>query len=65
MNVPLLTWICVATTVAMLVLIKLFYMYRRHSFPKHLFGMAHEWEQLYIPGDKIIHDDYDIDDDDC
>lgn len=52
MNVPLLTWICVATTVAMLVLIKLFYMYRRHSFPKHLFGMATNGSNSIYPVTK-------------
>lgn len=65
MNGPLLTWICVTTAVVLIVLVRLFYLHGWDSLPKRLFGFVHEWELFYIPGDKIIHDDYEIDDDDC
>ncbi len=60
MNVPLLTWICVVTAVVLVILVKLTHHNFRHI---KIFSIGRECEQIYIPGDKILHDDYDIDDD--
>lgn len=67
MNVPLLTWICMAAVV--IVLLAAQAMHRNHQ-SRHrrtrVFGMGSEREEFFIPGDPLrrAENDYDCDDDD-
>lgn len=62
MNVPLTTWCCIASLFAVIFLVKLYSMLHSHLVAGHrLIEMGSEWEELYIPGDRLIKGEYDYD----
>lgn len=67
MNTPLIVWTCIAAVAAVLFLVRVVSCVRNHnSGGRHVkfLSMGHEWEEIYVPGDKIYHEDprYDYDD---
>lgn len=62
MNVPLLTWCCIASVFAVMLLVRIYHLLRSHFVAGHrLVEMGREWEELYVPGDRLIKGEYDYD----
>lgn len=65
MNTPLIIWFCIAIIAGILLIARIYNEIRRHSSRRRfrLLSLAHEWEEFFVPGDKIYHenpkDDYD------
>ncbi|MBJ2188430.1 MAG: hypothetical protein HFJ87_07405 [Muribaculaceae bacterium] len=60
MNTPLIVWICIAAVAAILFIARIVTDVRHHRQSHRNFklvSLGHEWEELYVPGDKIYHDD--------
>ena len=67
MNTPLIIWTCIAAVAAVLFVMRVASSVKNHNRSSRLFkflSMGHEWEEIYVPGDKIYHEDhrYDYDD---
>ncbi len=63
MNVPLITWCCVAGLFVVILLVRLIRcagLCFRH--PQRIFGMGTEREEMFVPGDRLTVDDHDFDD---
>ena len=57
MNVPFITWCCIAALFVAIVLYKSFNAVSRRFTKKHHFiEIGQEWEEFYVPGDLIIKD---------
>lgn len=77
MNVPLITWCCIAIAMILLVVLRICITARHNSVKQHnlqalptrnrrlkLFSVGSEREELFIPGDRMNNDiDYYGDDD--
>lgn len=62
MNVPLITWCCIAAIFIAIVLFKsLRAISRRHGSHHPVIEIGQEWEEFYLPGDLIIKDKNDSD----
>ncbi len=69
MNIPLITWCCIAAVVMVIVVVRVSaaLLHRRHMAAPSRHGrhrfieVGREWEELYVPGDRIIRNDYDYD----
>ena len=67
MNVPLLTWICMAAVVIVLLAAHVIHLRHSSRHSRHrMFGIGSEREEFFIPGDPLrrTDKDYDCDDDD-
>lgn len=68
MNVPLLTWCCIATLFLVILAAKFYHFMAALKFRPHdghhnrpIIEMGREWEEIYVPGDRLIKNDYDYD----
>lgn len=63
MNVPLITWCCIAGLFVVILVVRLV---RRASLclnrPGRIFEIGTEREEMFIPGDRLAIDDHDLDD---
>lgn len=60
MDTPLITWICIAAIALLIITIRSFESFRRHSGSSHshrIIELAHEREEFFIPGDPCENDD--------
>ena len=66
MNMPLITWICIAAISLLVVGVRIFcgFSHREHTRKRHVFEMGYEWEEVYVAGDRVIHDEDDYGEDD-
>ncbi|MDE5649909.1 MAG: hypothetical protein K2I35_02675 [Duncaniella sp.] len=76
MNVPLITWCCIAVAMIILVVLRILFATRHSEINHHsatvtnqrhhkLFEVGSEREEFFIPGDRLINNiDYYGDDDD-
>ncbi len=68
MNVPLITWICIVAVFILALVLRMRstgcgHSRRQPSIHHHrIIEVGNEWEEIYVPGDKRISDDYDYDD---
>lgn len=58
-NVPLITWCVIAAFAAVLLLARVVSEMRGHRARRRtpLFSIGAEWEEFYVPGDKIYRND--------
>lgn len=62
MNVPLITWSCIVAIIVLAFAVKMYVAVCRHSLKGHkIFTIGREWEEIYVPGDRMIKNDYDYD----
>lgn len=64
MNVPLITWSCIVAIIVIVFACRIYGSIRRtRHVAAHtkLFSVGQEWEEIYIPGDRMIKGDYDYD----
>lgn len=66
-NIPLIAFATIAAVTLLLLTHRVFKTFaRRHRLQSshsghhhHIIEMGREWEEIYVPGDKIIRNDYD------
>lgn len=66
MNTPLITWTCIVVLISTLFIVRLVVAWRtrhqtisrRHS---KVVSIGREWEEIFVPGDRLIKNDYDYD----
>lgn len=63
MNVPLFTWCCTAILFLVVLAFKFYHRVVGNGHrPRHkLINVGREWEEIYVPGDRLIKNDYDYD----
>ncbi len=64
MNVPLITWSCIVAVFLLALALRIYSVVRHsvHSSDRRkIFSIGREWEEIYVPGDRRIKDDYDYD----
>ncbi len=61
MSTQLIIWCSVAAIVLAAIVARVAAAARRHHRHMHIIEIGREWEEIYIPGDKLIKDDFDYD----
>lgn len=63
MNIPLFTWCSTAILFLVILAVKLYHQIIMNSHKTHckFIEIGREWEEVYVPGDRLIKNDYDYD----
>lgn len=64
MNTSLITWCIIAALSAVTVIARIAVSIRHHSqnsSTRRFLKLGQEWEEIYIPGDRILKGEYDYD----
>ncbi len=63
MNVPLITWITIVTITSLVLIFRSVLILKRHHAIQKAkpISVGREWEEIFVPGDRIIKNDYDYD----